>query len=275
LDLLANPYAPAPEVREQLAISHDIFPAFERLEAILAARIARHHRVNPDSVLIGNGLDSLLETLTRRLASVDVAYRMSPDDLSGAQLRLHDAVSLARQSAYLIIDERHAAYAPRDYLPLHREFDNVLIARTLETWGGLTEAPVSYVIASASVIASLRGCGFPESVQAGALMAGIASFEHVRYLQAAARKIAQERVELIRALRKLNMVRPCPSSANFVLARLERGNRDDLRAFLDAQGIIVHYPNQPGFEDSIRVSAISRCATSALTTALVKWARDL
>ena len=34
--------------------------------------------------------------------AVDVAYRMSPDDLSGAQLRLHDAVSLARQSAYLI-----------------------------------------------------------------------------------------------------------------------------------------------------------------------------
>jgi histidinol-phosphate aminotransferase len=313
LDLLANPYAPVPELRDRATLVFDNHPPAGRLESILTARIARYHRVSPESVVTAGGIGTLLLALFQHFRSVGplvvcppagnqagrlgmeagcellslphaampeqtgphVTYRMSPDDPTGAQLRLQEAVSMARASSYLIIDERHSAYAARDHLPLHREFDNVILVRTLETWGGLTELPVAYAIASPAIVTSLRRHELAHPIDSSSLLAGIASFEEAGYLSAAARRVAQERVELIRSLRKLNMLRPFPSAANFVLARLERGNRDDLQAFLEERGIIVHYPESPGLEDAIRISAISATATRNLTDALIDWARDL
>lgn len=322
MNVLANPYAPAPEVRNRLGIENGATQPVDRLTSILIARISRYHRIAPESVLVGNGLADLLPALfcglgtagtlhailpadacqaysapelgpeltaTPRNSVLQVefgtvpelhagsraVYCMSPNDPDGSQLRLQDAVSMARSVSHLIIDERHSAYATRDHLPLHREFDNVILVRTLETWGGLTEHPLAYAIADPATTRQLREHHLNAPFDARALIAGIASFEQSRYLDAAARRIAQERAGLIRALRKLNMVRPLPSAANFVLARLERGDRVSLRRFLDNHGILVHYPDHPGLEDAIRVSAISEAATRALCEALISWAREL
>jgi histidinol-phosphate aminotransferase len=314
MDVLANPYAPVPELRDRGMLAIDSCPPAGRLDAILTARIARYHRVSPESVVTAGGINPLLLALFQQFRSIGplvvcpssseqagrlgmeagcellsiphaampdhhpgprLTYCMSPGDPTGAQLRLQEAVSIARASSYLIVDERHSAYTARDHLPLHREFDNVILVRTLETWGGLTELPVAYTIASPAIVSSLRRHQLAHPIDSSSLLAGIASFEDARYLSAAARRVAQERVELIRSLRKLNMLRPFPSAANFVLARLERGNRADLRAFLEARGIIVHYPESPGFENAIRISAISTSATRNLTEALIDWAKAL
>lgn len=240
----------------------------------------------PTSVALGAGLNVIeaprdrafhvrASALPSEFAGYGVAYVMSPNDPTGTQLRLQDAVSIARSVALLIIDERHSAYAARDHLPLHREFDNVVLVRSLQTWGGLTDHPFSYAIAHPEIARELRACSPRGSIDTGSLLAGIRSFEHSRYLDAAARQVTRERVALVRALRKLNMVRPLPSPANFVLVKLERGHREDLRGFLDCRGIAVHYPTQSGLEDTIRVSAVSAAATRALCEALISWARDL
>ena len=322
LDLLANPYAPAPVVREHLNNADEASLPVDRLESILIARIARYHRVAPETIIVANGLAELLPALFRRVGSAGpllvfppaddepqrlaqeaacdliavprnpafqvqasaipnhplgsyAAYCMSPNDPTGSQLRLQDAVTIARTVSHLVIDERHSAYAARDHLPLHREFDNVVLIRTLETWGGLPGCPLAYAIAGPAFVRETRDHERSGSVDCRSLLAGIAAFEHTRYLDAAASKITQERVALIRALRKLNMLRPLPSAANFVLATLELGNRDHLQSFLDSRGIAVHYPVQPGLENAIRISACSAHATSALCQALISWARDL
>jgi hypothetical protein len=41
----------------------------------------------------------------------------------------------------VIVDERHAGYDHRSLLPLVREFDNVVIVRSLEIWAGLAAFP--------------------------------------------------------------------------------------------------------------------------------------
>ena len=111
---------------------------------------------------------------------------MSPNDPTGTLLR--PGSGFDRQGGFpLIIDERHSAYSLRDHLPLQREFDNVVLARTLETWGGLTEFPLSYAIANPELV---RRCRYAAhgSVDTCSLLAGIRSFDHSRYLDAAASK---------------------------------------------------------------------------------------
>jgi histidinol-phosphate/aromatic aminotransferase/cobyric acid decarboxylase-like protein len=321
MDLLSNPYAPVPEVRDAGRGHEEIGLADDRLESMLVARISRYHGIPPESIVIAGGISCLLAVLVEQLgpripllvfpptdetieslaedsdcelihvprdpafqvrsagipgaSSRDcAAYIMSPNDPTGTLLRLQEAVSIARAVSWLIIDERHSAYSLRDHLPLQREFDNVVLARTLETWGGLTEYPLSYAIANPELVRRCRHAAHG-SVDTCSLLAGIRSFDHSRYLDAAVRQVSRERADLIRALRKLNMLRPLPSAANFVLARLERGDRDHLREHLERAGITVYYPSQPGLEQAIRISAISATVTRALSDALVEWARCL
>lgn len=117
--------------------------------------------------------------------------------------------------------------------------------------------------------------GPPMLPDAHSLALSLATAADDAYVRAATRLVAKERLRLWRTLRKLNMVRPLPGSAGFVAARIERGTRASLEAFLDDRMIRVHYPESHGNQDLIRVSAVSRLATSALSAALIDWANQL
>lgn len=322
LDLLANPYAPAPAARKVLAFGAEPASPSDRLQSILTARLARKHQVPMQSIILSSGASDLLRMFFESFAAVgplhvfppsdddthdlarqfgcdlvvvprdrsfhvgaldrfdrsspsSTAYVMSPNDPTGTQLQLQQAVQLARTVSRIVIDERHAGYAPRDHLPLCREFENVILVRSLEAWGGLTKVPLAYAIASPMVAAEFQSRTADIGLDPASLLAGIATLESCRYLDASARQIARERTDMIRGLRKLNMVRPLPSAANFLLVRVERGERADLRRHLEEREITVHYPCQPGLQDTIRVSAVSQFATRSLTGALIDWAAGL
>ena len=85
-----------------------------------------------------------------------VVLVMSPNDPTGTLLSPQDAVRLARRAALVVIDERHGAYSPRSLLPLVREFENLVIVRTLETWAGLAGLPLAYAIAPPATAERLR-----------------------------------------------------------------------------------------------------------------------
>ena len=74
------------------------------------------------------------------------ALVQTPNDPSGTTLAAEEAVTLARRARVVILDERHAAYSPRTLLPLAREFDNMIVVRTFETWAGLAGVPLAYAV---------------------------------------------------------------------------------------------------------------------------------
>jgi histidinol-phosphate/aromatic aminotransferase/cobyric acid decarboxylase-like protein len=76
-------------------------------------------------------------------------------------------------------------------------------------------------------------------------------------------------------LRKLNIVQPVASSARFLLARVERGDRDRIVAGLAERGIVVHRPPQPALSDCFRISAGPPEATNALRAALIEIALEI
>ena len=87
------------------------------------------------------------------------------------------------------------------------------------------------------------------------------------------KQVSRERADLIRSLRKLNMLRPLPSAANFVLARLERGDQEHLREHREQGSPCTTPPARPRAIDSHQRN-LSHCHPGALD-ALVEWARCL
>jgi histidinol-phosphate/aromatic aminotransferase/cobyric acid decarboxylase-like protein len=94
-------------------------------------------------------------------------------------------------------------------------------------------------------------------------------------MRGAISRVREEKSRLYRTLRKLNMVRPLPSWANFVLVRVERGERDYYVRELAERSIVVHRPAQPELEQFFRVSATNAEQTHALKVALIEAALPL
>lgn len=320
LDLLHNPFAPSVHVFDALADAESLLRGNGGGENRLRQRMATHLGVQPDQLILANGMDELIDMvllwrgnlgpvvlfpptdsghrqLIKRHAveiiqqprrspsgiavpgessddATGTAIVQSPNDPTGALLSPADAVRLARGHEIVLIDERHGAYAARDLLRLAQEFNNVIVARTFETWAGLAGLPFAYAVAPKRIAAAVQEFARPSGIASGAAIAAIATLDDMKYMQATIRRVREERTRLWRMLRKLNMLSvPYSSSANFVLARIERGDARMLQSELGRRGIIVHRPGDSELrDDHLRFSATTPEQTEALKRALIETA---
>lgn len=203
------------------------------------------------------------------------AIVQSPNDPTGTVLESHDAVRLARACELVVIDERHGAYAGRSLLPLVREFENIILVQTLETWAGLGSFPVAYAVGPPALLKDLDAFRGREEIAAGAAMAAMATIQDLAHVRSTVHRVRLERSRLYRMLRKLNMVSPCPSWANFLPVRVERGTAPVLVNCLAERGIWVYQPTSPGLDRVLRISAGMPEQTDALKQALVEIGREL
>ena len=200
------------------------------------------------------------------------AYVQSPNDPSGTILAADDAVRLARRGELLIIDERHGAYSPRNLLPLAREFDNVIVVRTLETWAGLAGLPLAYAVIPARLRPRFMEAPATTAPAMGAVIAGLATLDDLAAVQATVRQVRSERARLYRMLRKLNMVSvPYPTWSNFLLVRTERTTAPVLTAALARRGVRVAPVAEEALrERTMRISAGRPEQTDLLRRALIE-----
>ncbi len=279
LDLLIHPFAPAPSARA-LAARDESWTFSPRIQQeMLLSRLSRIHQVAPEAIVVFPGdvdLDRLgvdTGTAAHLLTGDGMVTVASPDRDTGHLLTVHQAVRLARSSDAVLIDERVGGYSHRDHLPLYREFDNVLLLRTLDPWLLPLGHQLTYLIGKPALLDTLGI--WQRELDPRALGLAVATLEDGRYLTAANRQVMKERVALIRSLRKLNMVRPLSSAAGFVSASVERGDREALRLFLERERIRLHYPRSSERDHLIRISAVSAGATARLRDALISWAREI
>ena len=199
-------------------------------------------------------------------------YVQSPNDPSGTILATDDAVRLARGARVLVIDERHGAYSPRTLLPLAREFDNVIVLRTFETWAGLAGLPLAYAVIPGRLRAAFEAARVATPVAMGGVIAADATLDDLGAVLGTVRQVRSERSRMYRALRKLNMVSlPYPSWSNVLLVRAERATAPYLIGALERRGIRVAPVEHEALRDSLmRVSSGLPGQTDRLQRALIE-----
>lgn len=248
-----------------------VFPPTDAHHARAVHHARREMFAIPRSHRYGVEVDPTAFTLPRGTS----ALVQSPNDPTGTILTAVDAVRLSRRSEFVIVDERHSAYSPRTVLPLVREFENMIVIRTFETWAGLVAFPLAYAVARPKISAGIEANRVRQHLAQGAVLAADATFADMRMVLGTVERIREEKARLFRTLRKLNMLQPFPSWANFLLARIERGEPDTFERALLEKGMVIHSPQQPGLERMFRVSATSAEATTMLRNALIDAAVDL
>jgi len=223
-----------------------------------------------------NGFRLPIEAGESGLPRGSTALVMSPNDPSGSIIGVQDVVRLTRQCSVVVIDERHGAYSLRSILPMVREFENLIVIQTMETFAGLTAMPLAWAVAPPSMAQKIGQQGRPSGVSRLALVAGLAVLDDREHVMQTVKWVMREKSRLFRQIRKLNMISPpYPSWGNFLLCRFERGSSDFFVPRLAERGIDVYRPPHANLRNHVRISAVSAEATNALKKALVDIALEL
>jgi histidinol-phosphate aminotransferase len=187
-------------------------------------------------------------------AQGSVTFVASPNSPSGHIVPLDDLRSLASQiSGVLAIDEAYVDFAEYSALPLVREFENVILLRTLSKGYSLAGLRMGFAIAQPHLLAGLFKVKDSYNIDAIATLVGAAAMRDQPYKNNCAAQVKRSRATLAINLQNLGF-QLAESHGNFILATPIDGEAERLYLGLKERGILVRYFNQPGLQDKLRIT---------------------
>jgi histidinol-phosphate aminotransferase len=169
-----------------------------------------------------------------RPALVYIAYPNNPT----ANLWNDDVIDAIVEAApgLVVFDEAYQPFASRDSIERLRRHEHVLVMRTMSKFG-LAGVRIGYLIGRAPLIAEIDKVRPPYNVSVLNCEAALFALEHADEYARQAATIRAERAKMERELTALPGVKPYPSDANMILARVP----DAKRVFegMKARGVLV------------------------------------
>ena len=192
----------------------------------------------------------------------------NPNAPSGSFVSTDELASLADElSGILLIDEAYVDFAEANCTQLVKEFDNVIILRSMSKGYSLAGMRFGYAIAQSNLIKGLMKVKDSYNVDAIALAVATAAIKDQKYFTETTEKVKKARGLLIEQLRDLGFDVP-QSQANFVLARCKNHKADIIFDKLKERRIYVRYFNLPGLEDKLRITVGTDEQNNKLISAL-------
>ncbi len=178
----------------------------------------------------------------------------NPNAPTGSFVNVDELASLAGELAgVLLIDEAYVDFAEDNCAGLVKDFDNVIILRSMSKGYSLAGIRFGYGIARPALIEGLMKVKDSYNVDAVAIAAATAAIKDRQYFTKTTRKVKAERERLTEQLRDLGFDVP-DSSANFVLAGCSNASAVEVYEKLLKRNIYVRYFAYPKLEDKLRIT---------------------
>jgi histidinol-phosphate aminotransferase len=198
-----------------------------------------------------------------------VTFVASPNSPSGHVVSNDDLRQLAAQlTGVLVVDEAYVDFADATALPLVKEFENVIISRTLSKGYSLAGLRLGFGIAQPKLLAGLFKVKDSYNIDAIACAVGAAALRDQDYKTECAEKVKQSRGQLAIELKQLGFQVP-DSQTNFLFVTAPKGNAEAIYLGLKERGILVRYFKQPGLENKLRITVGTETQNQSLIEALI------
>lgn len=158
-----------------------------------------------------------------------------------------------RLSGVLLIDEAYVDFAEDNAIRLMRDFENILILRSMSKGYSLAGLRFGFGIAQPKLIDGLMKAKDSYNADAIALAAATAAIKDQAHLKANVEKIKSERARLIEQLTAMGF-EVAPSQTNFLLARCPGNNAKAIHEALTKQNIFIRYFSLDGLTDKLRIT---------------------
>jgi len=210
--------------------------------------------------------------LPAKLTSADAALTIvcNPNAPTGSFVSVDEMKSLAgKLLGVLLIDEAYVDFAQDNCAALVKDFDNVIILRSMSKGYCLAGIRLGYAIAQPALIAGLMKVKDSYNVDAVAITAATAAIRDQSYFQQNIKKVKDERARLTQQLRDLGFDVP-DSSGNFVLAKCKNHKAVEIYEKLVERKIYVRYFDYPNLNDKLRITVGTSEQNDKLLSALKK-----
>jgi len=194
--------------------------------------------------------------LPAKLAGMNAALTIvcNPNAPTGSFISVNELTSLADEiNGVLLIDEAYVDFSEQNCTGLVKDFDNVIILRSMSKGYSLAGMRFGYAIARPELIAGLMKVKDSYNVDAVAIEAATAAIKDQKYFKENVEKVKTERTRLTEQLRNLGFGVP-DSFSNFVLAQCRNGGAADVYEKLAGRNIFVRYFSYPRLEDKLRIT---------------------
>ncbi len=220
--------------------TYSLYPVLANLQNCKAIEIPFDKEFNLPAKLAGTGA-----TLT---------ILCNPNAPSGTFISVEEIASLADElSGVLLVDEAYVDFAEKNCTSLVKDFDNVIILRSMSKGYSLAGLRFGYAIAQPDLIAGLMKVKDSYNVDSIAIALATAAIKDQQYFKENVEKVKMERARLTEQLGKLDFDVP-DSQANFVLAKCKNAQADEVYEKLTQRNIYVRYFNYPELKDKLRIT---------------------
>ncbi|MCL5278536.1 MAG: histidinol-phosphate transaminase [Planctomycetes bacterium] len=208
--------------------------------------------------------------LPAQLAMTGAALTMvcNPNAPTGSVVPVEELASLAdRLAGVLLVDEAYVDFAEQNCASLVRDFENVIVLRSLSKGYSLAGLRFGYAIAQKDLIDGLIKVKDSYNVDALAIALATTALKDQAYFRRNVEKIKKQREVLSEQLRSLGFAVP-DSRSNFVFARVADDSAARIHEQLAQRNIFVRYWNAPGIQDKLRISVGTKEQNAKLISAL-------
>jgi len=200
--------------------------------------------------------------------STSLTIVCNPNAPSGSFVNVDELASLADEaSGVLLIDEAYVDFAEENCVSLVKDFDNVIILRSMSKGYSLAGLRFGYAIAQPALIEGLMKVKDSYNVDAVAITAATAAMKDQKYFKENVEKVKAERKRLTEQLQELGFEVP-RSYANFILAESENHKANEIYDKLTQRNIYVRYFAYPELKDKLRITVGTTEQNDTLLSAL-------
>ncbi|OHB77283.1 MAG: histidinol-phosphate transaminase [Planctomycetes bacterium RBG_16_55_9] len=240
--------------------TYSLYPVLARLQNCQAIEIPFDGEFN------------LPARLTKTNAALTVVC--NPNAPTGSFVSVGELASLADElSGVLLIDEAYVDFAEDNCAALVKDFDNIIILRSLSKGYGLAGLRFGYAIAQSELIAGLIKIKDSYNVDAIAIALATAAIKDREYFRKTTDQVKKARDLLTARLRDLKFDVPA-SSTNFVFAESSACPASEIYEKLVQRNIYIRYFKLPGLENKLRITVGTTEQNERLISALKEIVRE-
>ncbi|MCX8205001.1 MAG: histidinol-phosphate transaminase [Candidatus Nezhaarchaeota archaeon] len=235
----------------------------------LAARVAG---VKVRAVLLREDFSLDARRVVEAAGAAKLVFVCSPNNPTGRHYGLEEVREVAEGSPGLVVvDEAYVDFASHDALELALSLENVVVLRSFSKVAGMAGLRVGYAVSRREVVDLLRRAELPFKVSSVAQRAVSYVIEEWGAVERFIEEVRAQREWLFAQLSSIPGLRPYPSQANFVLARVAKEglSSEGVCSALLARGILVRDRGRlPLLENCLRITVGPREANRRVVEAL-------
>lgn len=186
--------------------------------------------------------------------------------------RVEEIIS-SNPHSVVIVDEAYIDFGGESALSLVDRYSNLIVTRTFSKSRSMAGMRIGYCIGNENLISVLNSVKFSYNsytMSEVAIKTGVSSVEDDSYFQRIVGKIIETREKTKEALTDLGFVFP-DSSANFIFAKHNRIDAEELFNVLKENKIFVRHFNSPRIKDYLRITIGTENEMKALLDFLKKY----